>query len=306
MIGFPALDGRGRKGQNLEHRVLRFRGLPWQKVSGPRPPTGAFHLAIATPPHLAETLQAAVLARRELAAGQIDVWLTDPDAISAEELSGYEALLSSEEHSRWMRFAVPEPRLLHLVARTLLRTTLSRYVGEVAPAEWRFAANAHGRPHVAGPALDRDLRFNLSHTKGLVALAVAEGFDVGADVEDIKRSLDLMRVARGVFAPAELAALERAAPHQRQAMFFAFWTLKEAYIKARGMGLSLDLGGFAFDLSGAHPAVSFNDRCPDDPARWWFRRYSPTASHELAVAAATQEPDVRLIWTTPRADLAGS
>jgi 4'-phosphopantetheinyl transferase len=242
--------------------------------------------------------------RRELAVGQVDVWLAAPDRISADELRGYERLMSADEHARWTRFVVPKPRLQHLVARALLRTTLSRYV-DVAPAQWQFDTNGYGRPHVAAPTLACDLRFNISHTDGLVAVAVTNGREIGVDVENVTRSRDISQLAASVFAPAELATLKQTAEPDRPDVFFAFWTLKEAYIKARGMGLALKLDGFAFDLSGAHPRVSFNDRCPDDPSRWQFRRYLPTATHALAVAVSAPENavDVRLIWTVPDAQL---
>jgi 4'-phosphopantetheinyl transferase len=252
---------------------------------------------------VAETMNdESLLLRRGLAAGQVDVWLVASDEISADDLRSYERLMSSDEHARWTRFVVPKPRLQHLVARALLRTTLSRYV-KVAPGRWQFDTNAYGRPHIAAPTLASDLRFNISHTDGLVALAVANGLEIGIDVENVTRSLDVSQLAPSVFAPAEVATLERTAELDRADVFFSFWTLKEAYIKARGMGLSLKLDGFAFDLSGTHPRVSFNDRCPDDPSRWQFRRYLPTATHALAVAvsAPANAVDVRLIWVVPDA-----
>jgi 4'-phosphopantetheinyl transferase len=136
-----------------------------------------------------------------------------------------------------------------------------------------------------------------------VALAVTKGLEIGVDVENVTRNLDVSQLAPSVFAPAEVAALKQTAELDRPDVFFSFWTLKEAYIKARGMGLSLKLDGFAFDLSGTHPRVSFNDRCPDDPSRWQFRRYLPTATHALAVAVSAPEDavDVRLIWAVPDA-----
>ncbi|HEV7600770.1 MAG TPA: 4'-phosphopantetheinyl transferase superfamily protein [Bradyrhizobium sp.] len=259
---------------------------------------------------MAETMkQESSRVRRGLAVGQVDVWLAAPDQISADDLRSYERLMSADEHARWTRFVVPKPRLQHLVARALLRTTLSRYV-DVAPRQWRFETNAYGRPQVAAPTLACDLRFNISHTDGLVAVAVTKGHEIGVDVENDTRRLDVSQLAPSVFAPAEVATLERTAELDRPDVFFAFWTLKEAYIKARGMGLSLKLDGFAFDLSGTHPRASFNDRCPDDASRWQFRRYRPTATHALAVAVSAPEDavDVRLIWAVPdaQADAASS
>jgi 4'-phosphopantetheinyl transferase len=243
--------------------------------------------------------------RQPLETGQVDLWLVAPDEINAAQLSSYERLMSAEERARWCRFTVPQPRLRHLVARALLRTTLSRYA-DVSPIEWQFETNAFGRPHVAAPAAGKDLHFNLSHTDGLVALAVARGIDVGVDVENVTRPLeDLLGVAASLFAPAEVAALRDLDEPGRSAAFFAFWTLKEAYVKARGMGFSLALDGFAFDLSARHPRVAFNERCPDDAAIWQFRRYSPTPAHalSLAIPAAEHRLDVRLVWVIPHARL---
>ena len=237
---------------------------------------------------------------RRLAVGQVDVWLTAPDAIDADRLRGYETLMDAKERERWQRFRVPKPRLIHLVARALLRTTLSRYA-DVEPAHWHFQTNAYGRPHIAAPEIGRDLRFNLSHTDGLIALAVAEGCETGIDVESLDRRLGTAEIAPTVFEASELAAFQSAPEHQRRDLFFAFWTLKEAYIKARGMGLSLPLDGFAFELSQAHPRISFNPHCPDDASRWQFRRFSATPDHTLAVAVEAPEAavNIRLIRTVP-------
>ena len=237
---------------------------------------------------------------RRLTVGQVDVWLTAPDAIDADRLRGYETLMDAKERERWRRFRVPQPRLIHLVARVLLRTTLSRYA-DVEPAHWRFETNDYGRPYIAAPEIDRDLRFNLSHTDGLVVLAIAEGCEIGIDVESLDRQLETAEIAPTVFEASELSAFQSAPEHQRRDLFFAFWTLKEAYIKARGMGLSLPLDGFAFDMSQAHPRISFNHRCPDDASRWQFRRFNATPEHTFAVAVEAPEAavDIRLIRTVP-------
>lgn len=243
---------------------------------------------------------------RPLAVGQVDVWLTDPDAIDAGQLRGYEALMDAAERERRQRFRLPKSRLIYLVARALLRMTLSRYA-DVEPARWHFETNDYGRPYIAAPEIDRDLRFNLSHTDGLVVLAITEGCEIGVDVESIHRQLDTAEIAPTVFEASELSAFRTAPEAQRRDMFFAFWTLKEAYIKARGMGLSLPLDGFAFDIAHAHPRVSFNHRCPDDASRWQFRRFNATPEHVLAVAVEAPEAavNIRLIRTVPNA-VAGS
>jgi 4'-phosphopantetheinyl transferase len=236
-----------------------------------------------------------------LEAGQIDVWLTDLSVVRHEQLSDYLRLLSEPELARWQRFRAPDAQLQYLVSRALVRTTLSRYA-DVAEHEWQFEANRYGRPHVSQPPHQRAIRFNLSNTTGLVVLAVARDCDVGIDVENISRNLDIEALAPTVFAAAEVADVRRCHFKERRDRFFAYWTLKEAYIKARGMGLSLPLDAFWFDLGGPLPLLRITERCPDDPGRWRFLQYVPMAEHRMALAIAAprgMEPSVRLRWIIP-------
>jgi 4'-phosphopantetheinyl transferase len=197
------------------------------------------------------------------------------------------ALLDAGERARMGRFHAAADARRYLFAHALARTTLTRYAPETPPAGWRFRTNEHGRPEIAGAVTP--LRFNLSHTAGLVACAVAHDRDVGVDVEhlhpprwDAAASLE---VAASHFAPAERAGLEAAGPEARAARFFAIWTLKEAYIKARGLGLSLPLARFAFELdAGPEPRVRFDAGFGDEPEAWHFACLRPTPAHALALA----------------------
>jgi 4'-phosphopantetheinyl transferase len=242
-----------------------------------------------------------------LAPGQVDIWLTSLAGVGDELRLAYRRLLSAAERERWQRFLVEGARLQHLVARALVRTTLSRYAG-VPEDAWQFEPNRYGRPYVSQPTAFRDLYFNLSHSDGLVACAISKSRHIGVDVENIRRDLDILALAPSVFAPPEVASVRQSPPEDRTHYFFSYWTLKEAYIKARGMGLSLALDGFWFDLSGAAPRVQFSERCPDDPQRWRFRQFTPTVEHKLAVAISPptgHEPDIRLYWVVPLAGDAG-
>ena len=224
----------------------------------------------------------------------VDIWLTSLDRVDDASRECFRGLLSPEESRRHDRFLVSGARDEYLVGRALVRTTLSRY-GMTAPKDWRFVANAFGRPAIAGDNLER-LVFNLSHTRGLVALAVASGAgadggeppDIGVDVETVSRTSACRDLAGRYFAPSEAAYVRRADDPALEERFFAFWTLKEAYIKARGMGLALPLDGFAFDIEhddpAADPTIAFTGACPDDPGRWRFLRRSVSAQHRLALA----------------------
>lgn len=188
-------------------------------------------------------------------------------------------VLSDAERERHARFVYARDRNLFLVSHALVRDALSRYA-PVHPAEWEFAFNAYGRPEIAQPAKWRDLRFNLSHSAGRAVVAVARGYEIGVDVEAVKEIEDMQKIAERFFSPVESAALRR-----DPELFFDFWTLKEAYIKARGMGLALALHGFSFSLAEpGRPLVAFHEGCADDPEAWDFLLYRRDG-FRLALAA---------------------
>ena len=214
----------------------------------------------------------------------------------------YRALLSPDERDRMARLVFERDRRRFLLTRALVRTMLSRYTG-VRPADWSFIANVHGRPEI----LDRprgvpDLRFNLSHTEGLIACAVTIGREVGVDVEHIGRRLT-HDVAGRFFAPREVSDLRKLPEDEQHRAFFDYWTLKEAYIKARGFGLALPLADFAFKLSPpAPPQITFEPSLPDDAATWQFHQEWPTPLHRLGLAVRRDGADlpVRIRFAVPR------
>jgi 4'-phosphopantetheinyl transferase len=253
---------------------------------------------------------------RALGREDVDVWILGaPEDADAFRIERCTALLSADELERMARFRFAADRLRYLFAHALVRTTLSRYAPRTPPARWRFRANAYGRPEIAAeadaPEGAAPLRFNLSHTAGLVACVVARGRDVGIDVEHLWPPTFDLGIAAHHFARAERAGLEALPPEARRERFFAIWTLKEAYIKARGMGLALPLDRFAFDLDGldahAEIRVRFEPDMKDDEARWLFARLRPSSPHALAVAAGRAPgeslrvrlcpPLARLPWT---------
>jgi 4'-phosphopantetheinyl transferase len=214
------------------------------------------------------------------------------NADALAKLDSYRTLLSPDEHQRMARFVFDRDRRAFLMTRALVRTTLSRYAN-VKPADWQFIANAHGRPELLDrPAGVPDLRFNISHTNGLIACAVTIGREVGVDVEHIVRHLT-HDIAGRHFAPAEVNDLRRLPDEEQKRVFFDYWTLKESYIKARGFGLALPLGDFAFKLNPPHPpTIAFEPALEDDPATWQFLQEWPTPQHRLALAVRRQGNDL--------------
>src|SRR5258706_9207194 len=146
------------------------------------------------------------------------------------------ALLSDDERARARRFCFVEHANRYTVARASLRRILGRYTG-VAPGLLQFNYSANGKPFLTNGLI----RFNLSHSSDLAAVAVAHDREIGIDVEQIRNDDDLLDVAEHYFAPAERASLRLLSAEERPFGFFRCWTRKEAYLKARGEGLSMDL-----------------------------------------------------------------
>jgi 4'-phosphopantetheinyl transferase len=196
-------------------------------------------------------------------------------------------VLSPEERVACGKFVFEKDRLQYLLAHSLLRQTLSQYA-PVRATDWRFIAEDYGKPQIALP-LDEPLYFNLSHTEGLVACVVARQPLVGVDAEHLGRSGSLPEIARHFFAPAEVAYMEQHSPSEQHEIFFNIWTLKEAYIKARGLGLSLPLQEFAFELKpGQPPEITFSAAMNDSPERWQFETLRLGPQHIIAIAARRQ------------------
>ncbi|MFO0585888.1 MAG: 4'-phosphopantetheinyl transferase superfamily protein [Polyangiaceae bacterium] len=203
--------------------------------------------------------------------------VTDPDLYAA-----YADVMSPDEREREARYHFDKHRRIHRVARALIRTTLSAYVG-VDAKELRFEPNPWGRPELTHPR-DSTLSWNVAHTDGLVVMLVADGCTVGVDVEDWAHRKAPLDVADRFFAPAEVAELASLPPERKQRRFFEYWTLKESYIKARGMGLALPLDEFAFDpRDPVAPTISFHG-IEDDPSDWQFTFREPTEQHLVAAA----------------------
>ena len=165
----------------------------------------------------------------------------------------------------------------------------SRSTPDVPPADWRFATGERGKPYIVAPELATRLHFNLTNTHGLVACAVSVAHTaVGVDAEVLDRPGETVALADRYFSSYEVRALRALPPEQQRARFFAYWTLKESYIKARGLGLALPLDQFSFQLDGeAEIGIAFDARMGDDPRRWRFALLDAGPAHLAAVGVDT-------------------
>ncbi len=194
--------------------------------------------------------------------GEVHVWWAELDRTLAE-FDALEATLSPQERTRAARFVFERDRHRFACARGILRSILSRYLG-VPPASLIIEYGPHGKPFLPGQRAADGLEFNLSHSGGIAALALVRGAAIGVDIERLDREIEIDRIASRQFAPAEAAGLARLEGAMRVRAFFAVWTRKEAFLKAVGEGLGLDLRRFEVPLAG-DGAI----RAPDTGDQWY-------------------------------------
>jgi 4'-phosphopantetheinyl transferase len=220
------------------------------------------------------------------------LWYIFPEAVTNQELlrSWFE-MLSDEEKGRQQKFVFEKDRHLFLVAHAFVRTCLSRYC-EVTPEQWVFSQNKYGKPFIDCSHLDRPFNFSLSHTQGLIACLVTVAHQVGVDVEHILRKDSKIGIAERYFTQEEVNDILSYPSNERAIRFYEYWTLKEAYIKAKGMGLSIPLHTCRFQISDSRAIqVVFDREREDDPKRWKFDLYRINPGHICAVAIECEKPE---------------
>lgn len=213
------------------------------------------------------------------------VWLLNPEAPGEELWRGrLTGILPAEERERANRFIFEKDRRLFTVAHAGLRSILSKY-SNIPPRAWQFAIGEHGRPEISPGQNKTALRFNISHCRGLVACIINRQYDCGVDVEQIGRVRDAKSLAEGFFSRPECDALEKCQSEaELRQLFCRYWTLKEAYIKARGAGLIIPLSNFHFTFEEGQIQIHFAPDIEDREGNWQLYQQMPTAEHMLAVA----------------------
>lgn len=181
---------------------------------------------------------------------EVHVWRAFLDE-PPEAVAQYRGVMSPDELERAARFHFEKHSLHFVVARGALRMLLGRYLGR-PPESLRFEANDYGKPSLRGAEA---LRFNLSHSHGIALYAFTLGRELGVDVEYVREDFDGLQIAGRYFSPREVEALTALPDGVRRRAFFECWSRKEAYIKARGLGLSMPLDSFDVSLAPDEPAA---------------------------------------------------
>jgi 4'-phosphopantetheinyl transferase len=232
----------------------------------------------------------------ELAGGEVHLWFAFPDQWKdPASIISARKILDGGEIARMERFHFPVHRHLFMVSHLLVRQALSHY-SDCPPDIWRFIQSDYGKPMIDPDVGPVRLKFSLAHTEGLAVVGVTNEGDIGVDVEKPSRSVDAAQLSSRFFSTEEAAALGKLTPDALlQERFFLYWTLKEAYIKALGLGLSHPLDSFAFHLTGDRPyRIALSAITPQDPDKWRFALLEPRPHWVTAVcvAAAPQNATV--------------
>jgi 4'-phosphopantetheinyl transferase len=225
---------------------------------------------------------------------EVALWWLATEVTGPAEWHRWFAMLDQDERARAARFRLELDRREFIAAHALLRSMLTTYLDRPAAA-WRFCTDASGKPGLASEMALPELQFNVSHTRGLVAVALVAHGRLGIDVEKIDASKADFSVAEKYFAPSEVAMLQHIPERERPNWFFRLWTLKEAYLKATGTGLGTPLDSFAFTFDPIRIRFAHAD---DDANHWNFEMLAPSDQHVLSLAINRPSHTVRV---TPRA-----
>ena len=233
----------------------------------------------------------------------ITLTITRCDKVSDNLLERYAALLSDDERQRNQRYRFAADRRRDLIARALLRTQLGERL-QLAPESLVFERGEHGKPALvlnncsvpsdySALKSAKHLQFNLSHSDDWIVLAIADN-RIGVDIESTVRKNDVMAIADRYFFGSEIAELTSFDDSEQRQRFFDYWTLKEAYMKARGEGISLGLSKFGFSVANKPDITIEMDSCLNDsPSDWQFFCVTPHPDYRLAVALnASSKPAI--------------
>src|SRR5262245_2251754 len=216
--------------------------------------------------------------------GDVHVWYLWRERLTdAQSLARHTQILSRDEKIRAQSFRFEDDRNLYVLGKAFVRILLSRYA-PIDPSLWEFTPNEYGKPAISGPSGVREIAFNITHTTGLISAVFALDSSVGIDAEHHGRRIDALAIAEHYLSPDEYSALSMLGDSDRRQRFFEYWTLKEAYIKANGLGMSMDLSTFTFDIHDDARGISLRSTRVADPAFWTFRLLKPGPNHTVAVA----------------------
>ncbi len=218
----------------------------------------------------------------KLSDNEVHVWRASLEP-SLSVIQSLQQILSEDDVIKAHRFYFEKDRHHFIVARGLLRTLLGRYLA-VDPGGLRFCYNSYGKPALDLPSDKSRLNFNLSHSHSMVLYAFTLSREVGIDVEYMRPNIEYEQLAASSFSPFENAVFHALPAEIKPQAFFNCWTRKEAYIKARGGGLSIPLDQFDVSLVPGEPAALLSSReDTQETERWLLQELAPGTGYAGAL-----------------------
>lgn len=225
----------------------------------------------------------------QLQAGEIHIWKIELDCADCQ-WQPLMALLSIDEQIKADRYRFEQHRRRYIMGRTTLRKLLGAYLNR-APEMLNFAYNDHGKPSLAHD--DSGLHFNVSHSGEIMLAAFVLNSGIGIDVETIQQDTDYLAIGQRWFSKQESNTLRDLAEEKRIGAFFRAWTRKEAYIKARGIGLSYSLNRFSVSMDETSPSLLEHEDCSQEIKSWQIYNIEVSSDYSAAVAIEAARWDIR-------------
>ena len=209
--------------------------------------------------------------------------------------SAHVGTLSAYERERARQFVNELDGQRFVLARAVLRWALSEQLGERDPADWQIIKNGRGRPVLDDR--EHQIGFSISHTDGLVAVLLSSVSVCGVDIESLGRQVDVRKLAQRYCSIAEIEWLDDRTVSEQPQAFLKLWTLKEAYLKATGQGISVPLKQLSFEVKKSIRLLDSADPSRSDD-HWSFKQWAHDGSHMVAVAQETGEMSLRVVSLT--------
>jgi len=233
------------------------------------------------------------VSRLTLNNNDVHIWLIEPAKVSdGKLLNALQGLLSKTEIEKVQRYRLAKAKHTALITRAFVRIVLSQYT-DVPAQKWSFNISSHGKPEISRPPIP--LSFNLSHNDDLIICAVSLDKKIGCDIESLSRKISIEAIAQRYFSATEFNALTALSPTLQRRRFFEYWTLKEAFVKATGMGISQGLESFSFTIDKAETGqfndniqLDFSPSCTEQENKHWQScLIYPDKKHCIALCVKT-------------------
>jgi len=221
---------------------------------------------------------------------EVHLWHADQCDFDVDQLQqACLAWLTEDEQRRYRRYQFDRHRLQLLLGRFLMRSVLSQYEETIEADQWRFVHNEFGKPAIEPEQNSLGLYFNLSHSGNKLVLAVSKTEMIGVDIEAISKPRRVEKISTRYFSRQEQDELLALPESGRLHRFYQLWTLKEAYIKACGLGLAIPLQHFSYSFeSEQRLCIEFDAARQDDARHWQIWQLAMNSAYYLALAVKSK------------------